>query len=40
MGLAYAKLGKCAEAGKALDQAQKMAPDSPEIPAARAICPK
>jgi tetratricopeptide (TPR) repeat protein len=38
LGMAYAKLGRCAEAAKVLDQAQKLAPDSPEIAAARAAC--
>lgn len=40
MGQAYAKLGKCVEAGRALDQAAKMEPKNPELAAARAICPK
>jgi tetratricopeptide (TPR) repeat protein len=38
MGLAYAKLGRCPEAKKALDQAQKTAPDAPEIAVARPLC--
>lgn len=38
LGTAYAKLGRCAEAAKMLDQAQKLTPDSPDIAAARVLC--
>lgn len=38
LGMAYAKLGRCADATRMLDQAQKLAPDSAEIGAARALC--
>jgi tetratricopeptide (TPR) repeat protein len=38
LGLAYAKLGRCADAAKMLDQAQKLAPNSPETSAARELC--
>jgi tetratricopeptide (TPR) repeat protein len=39
LGLAYARLGRCPEAKRMLDQAQKATPDSPDIGAARALCP-
>jgi tetratricopeptide (TPR) repeat protein len=38
LGTAYAKLGRCNEAGRMLDQAQKATPDDRDIPAARALC--
>ncbi len=38
LGMAYAKLGRCADANRMLDQAQKLAPDSADISAARALC--
>lgn len=38
MGMAYAKLGKCADSAKMLEQAQKLVPDSPDIAAARTLC--
>ncbi len=38
LGLAYAKLGRCTEAAKMLEQAQKLAPGNPDIAAARALC--
>jgi tetratricopeptide (TPR) repeat protein len=38
MAVAYAKLGRCADSARMLEQAQKLAPDSPDIAAARALC--
>jgi tetratricopeptide (TPR) repeat protein len=38
LGMAYAKLGRCAEAARVLDQAQKLAPESADVAAARALC--
>jgi tetratricopeptide (TPR) repeat protein len=38
LAMAYAKLGRCADAARMLDQAQKLAPESAEIAAARALC--
>jgi len=38
LGTAYARLGRCAEAKRMLDQAQKFEPASAAIPAARALC--
>jgi tetratricopeptide (TPR) repeat protein len=39
LGLAYARLGRCPEAARALAQAQKVTPDSRDLAAARALCP-
>lgn len=38
LALAYAKLGRCADAKKMLDQAQAALPQSPELPEARSLC--
>ncbi len=38
LSLAYARLGKCADAKRMLDQAQASLPDSKELPEARALC--
>jgi len=38
LGLAYARLGRCGEARRMLDQAQAALPASPELPEARALC--
>jgi tetratricopeptide (TPR) repeat protein len=38
LGMAYAKLGRCAEARRALDQAEKVMPASADIAPARALC--
>jgi tetratricopeptide (TPR) repeat protein len=38
LALAYAKLGKCPESKQALDQAQKISPDAPELGEARQAC--
>jgi hypothetical protein len=38
LATAYAKLGRCADAAKALDQAQKAGTDAGEIASARALC--
>jgi len=38
LALAYARQGKCPEAKRALDQAQKVAPDAPELAQARQAC--
>jgi tetratricopeptide (TPR) repeat protein len=40
MGQSYAKLGKCPEASRALDQAAKLDPANAEVAAARALCLK
>jgi hypothetical protein len=39
LGLGYARLGRCPEARRMLDQAEKTAPQSPEIAEARKLCP-
>jgi len=38
LGTAYARLGRCADASRVLDQARKAGLDSAEIAAARALC--
>lgn len=38
MGEAYARLGKCPEALKALEQAQRLDPKNPNLAAVRALC--
>ncbi len=38
LGLAYAKLGRCADAKKALDQAQAALPQNKDLSEARALC--
>jgi tetratricopeptide (TPR) repeat protein len=38
MGSAYARLGRCADSAKALDQALKLDPKDPNVQAARALC--
>ncbi len=38
LAMAYAKMGRCADANRMLDQAQKLAPESADISAARALC--
>ena len=38
LAVAYAKLGKCPEAKRALEQAQKVAPDAPELAEAKQAC--
>ncbi|HTN52258.1 MAG TPA: hypothetical protein VML50_07645 [Anaeromyxobacter sp.] len=38
MGEAYAKMGKCVDSRKALDQAGKLDPKNPDLVAARALC--
>jgi len=38
LSLAYARLGKCSDARRMLDQAQAALPDSKELPEARALC--
>lgn len=38
LAVAYARLGKCADARRALDQAQAALPDSKDLPEARALC--
>jgi tetratricopeptide (TPR) repeat protein len=40
MGEAYAKLGKCAESTKALDQALKLDPSNKDVAPARTLCGK
>jgi tetratricopeptide (TPR) repeat protein len=39
LAVAYAHQGRCPDARKMLDQAQKVIPDSPDLGAARALCP-
>ncbi len=39
LGLGYARLGRCPEARRMLDQAEKTAPQSPELVEARKLCP-
>jgi tetratricopeptide (TPR) repeat protein len=39
LALGYARQGRCPEAGRMLDQAQRVAPESAEIPEARKLCP-
>ncbi len=39
LGLGYARQGRCAEARRMVDQAQKVAPDSAELAEARKLCP-
>jgi tetratricopeptide (TPR) repeat protein len=39
MGEAYAKLGRCADSTKALDEAQRLEPGNQDVAAARALCP-
>lgn len=38
LAMAYAKLGRCAEAKKMADQAQAALPQNKDVPAARALC--
>lgn len=38
LGAAYARLGRCAQARGALDQAQKTDPGNPDVAAARTLC--
>jgi tetratricopeptide (TPR) repeat protein len=38
LGLAYAKMGRCADARRMLEQAQTRVPDSKDIPPAKALC--